>query len=149
MKSTRGKAASRAKTPSLIRWIPTAIICWTVAAWFLGDAIHSLTFAAGIVHGKFKIPPNGDDQRFIKWLTNQATGDAFVINGCISAWYQMTKGKFLGAKVFLICAIFIISVQIFAYLRSGAGFERWLNLAVPIPFLFYAIIFAHRQPKKS
>lgn len=87
-----------------------------------------------------------------EWYLHGALADGSVALLCVLGWYFMRRhlsGTLALGGIAVTAAAFIIGQRSIIYLFQGAGFKYWFDLVLELPFLFYVIIYAYRECRRS
>ncbi len=82
---------------SFFRWMPSAIILWAFAVFFILAASNCIVDAIRAAHGyadPYYTPTLGlirESQQIVQWLLRGAIADTLVSALCILGWYLMRR----------------------------------------------------------
>jgi uncharacterized membrane protein YfcA len=137
---------------SFFRWIPSAIILWAFAVFFILAAGNCLVDAIRAAHGHADpyytstLALIRESQQMVQWLLRGAIADTLVSALCILGWYLMRRRRSTTIACGGICvviAVLIISQRSLIYLIRGAGFLDWGDLVIELPLLLYVVVHAY------
>lgn len=119
---------------------------------FAFGAVACVLYARQAAHDSTSVAMIGDSQHTVRWFIRGAIANGLVAALCILGWYLMRRrlsATLALGGVAVMFAAFIIVQRSLIYLFRGAGFVNWCDIVFVLPFLFYAIIYAWRECRRT